>query len=89
MGVWKVQVSFRISPDLHWELEEAAVGERRTLGSFGRLLIEWAFERHKKLGSSEKLLRCRIRPERRVKKIATSSFNNRARKSTLAARGQF
>jgi hypothetical protein len=63
MGEWKVQVSFKIPPDLHRELEEAAVRGRRTLGNFGRLLIEWAFERHKELGSSEKLLRCRVRPK--------------------------
>ena len=63
MGVWKMQVSFKIPPDLHRELEEAAARERRTLGNFGRLLIEWAFERHKELGSSEKLLRCRVRPK--------------------------
>jgi hypothetical protein len=63
MGEWKVQVSFKIPPDLHRELEEAAVRERRTLGNFGRLLIEWAFERHKEAGTSEKLLRCKLRPE--------------------------
>jgi len=60
MGEWKAQVSFRVRPDLKIELEAAALREQRTLGSFGRLLIEWAFERHKELGSSEKLLRLRI-----------------------------
>lgn len=66
MGEWKVQVSFRIPPDLYRELQEVALRERRTLGSFGRLLIEWAFERHKEVGSSEKLLHCKIQ-QRKVK----------------------
>jgi hypothetical protein len=55
MGEWKVQVSFKIRPDLRRELEEAALRERRTLGNFGRLLVESAFERHKEAGSTEKL----------------------------------
>jgi hypothetical protein len=61
MGEWKVQVSFKVRQDLRRELEEAAVRERRTLGNFGRLLIEWAFERHKEAGGTEKLLRFKIR----------------------------
>jgi hypothetical protein len=61
MGEWKVQVSFRVCEALRRELEEAALRERRTLGNFGRLLVEWAFERHKEAGSTEKLLRFKIR----------------------------
>jgi len=61
MGEWKVQVSFKICPDLRRELEEVALREQRTLGNFGRLLVEWAFERHKEVGSSDKLLRYKIR----------------------------
>lgn len=64
MGEWKAQVSFRIDPELRREMEDAAVRERRTLGCLGRLLLEWAFERHKELGSSEKLLRCRTQKRR-------------------------
>lgn len=61
MGEWKAQVSFKIDARLRSEMEVAALRERRTLGGFGRLLLEWAFERHKEVGGSEKLLRYRIR----------------------------
>jgi hypothetical protein len=63
MGEWKVQVSVRVLPEMRRELEIAAVRERRSLGNLGGILIEWAFERHKEVGSSEKLLCCKVRPE--------------------------
>ncbi len=57
MGEWKAPLSLRVRQRLHHELEDAAARERRTLGNFGELLVELAFERHKEAGSTEKLLR--------------------------------
>jgi len=61
MGEWMAQVSFRVRHDLRRELEASALREERTLGNFGRVLLKWAFEQYKEAGSTEKLLRCKIR----------------------------
>jgi len=65
MGEWKARTSMRVTQDLRRELDEVAVRERRTLGSFCMLLIEWDFEQHKELGSNEKLLQYKIGKRRK------------------------
>jgi hypothetical protein len=57
MGEWKIQVSVRVSQALRVEFEKYAAAEKRTLGNFGAVLLEWAFEQLKAAGSTEKLLR--------------------------------
>jgi hypothetical protein len=61
MGEWRVQVSVRVSQALRADLEKYAANERRTLGNFGALILEWAFEQLKAAGSTEKLLKYKIR----------------------------
>ncbi len=61
MGEWKAQISVRVHQDLRRELESVAARERRTLGNLGGLLIEWSFEQLKAAGTTEKLLRFKIR----------------------------
>jgi hypothetical protein len=62
MGEWKIQVSVRVSQALRLELEKYAAAEKRTLGNFGAVILEWAFDQLKAAGSTEKLLKYRIRP---------------------------
>lgn len=62
MGDWKAPLSLRVRQALRAELEAFAAQERRTLGNLGELIVEWAFEQLKAAGSTERLLRCRIRP---------------------------
>lgn len=62
MGEWKVQLSVRVTPALHAELEKYAAKERRSLGNFGSVILEWAFEQLKVAGSTERLVKYRIRP---------------------------
>jgi hypothetical protein len=61
MGIWKASVSLRIRPGLRTELEQFAAREDRTLGNIGSLLLEWATEQLKAVGSTEKLRKCRVR----------------------------
>lgn len=63
MGEWRVQVSVRVSQSLRAELEKYAANERRTLGNFGALILEWAFDQLKVAGSTEKLLKYKILPK--------------------------
>jgi hypothetical protein len=62
MGEWKASVTMRIQPALRKELVEFAEQERRSLGNIGATLLEWAFEQLKTAGSTERLLRYKIRP---------------------------
>jgi hypothetical protein len=62
MGEWKAQISIRVRQDLRTELERFAVRERRKLGNIGEVLLEWAFEQLKAAGSTERLLKYKIRP---------------------------
>jgi hypothetical protein len=62
MGEWKIQVSVRVSQSLRAELEKYAAKERRSLGNFGAVILEWAFEQLKIAGSTERLLKYKIRP---------------------------
>ena len=61
MGEWKAQISIRVRQDLRTELEKFAVRERRKLGNIGEVLLEWAFEQLKAAGSTERLLKYKIR----------------------------
>jgi hypothetical protein len=62
MGEWKAPVSLRVRQALRLEMEQFAARERRTLGNVGELLLEWAFEQLKTAGSTERLLKFKIRP---------------------------
>ena len=68
MGEWKAQISLRVRQALRSELEQFAVRERRKLGNITELILEWAFEQLKAAGSTERLLKYKIRPS--VKKAA-------------------
>ncbi len=61
MGEWRVQVSVRVSQATRAELEKFATAEKRTLANFGAALLEWAFEQWKVAGSTERLLKYKIR----------------------------
>ncbi len=56
MGEWKAPLSLRIRNELRSELEAIAKRERRTLGNLGEILIEWATERLREAGGTEKML---------------------------------
>jgi hypothetical protein len=56
MGVWKIGVTIRLRPELRDEMIRFAEQEHRSLGNFGAILLEWAFERVKVAGSTVKLL---------------------------------
>ena len=61
MGEWKAQVSVRVRQELRRELEEYAARDKRRLGNLGEVLMEWAFEQLKAAGSTERLLKFRIK----------------------------
>lgn len=61
MGEWKAQISLRVRQALRTELEEFATRERRKLGNITELILEWGFEQLKIAGSTERLLRYKIR----------------------------
>jgi hypothetical protein len=56
MGVWKIGVTIRLRPELRDEIIRFAEQEQRSLGNFGAILLEWAFERVKAAGSTVELL---------------------------------
>ena len=62
MGEWKAQISLRVRQALRAELEEFAARERRKLSNITELILEWAFEQLKAAGSTERLLKYKIRP---------------------------
>lgn len=62
MGEWKAQISIRVRQDLRADMEQFAARERRKLGNIAEVLIEWAFEQLKVAGSTERLLKYRVRP---------------------------
>lgn len=61
MGEWKAPLSLRVRNELRAELEEFAAREKRKLGNLGELLVEWGFEQLKIVGSTERLLKFKIR----------------------------
>jgi hypothetical protein len=68
MGEWKAQISVRVRQALRTELEEFAAREKRKLGNIGELILEWGFEQLKAAGSTERLLKYKIRPPVRLPK---------------------
>ena len=62
MGEWKANVTMRIRPALRDQLAEFAVQEQRSLGNIGAILLEWSLEQLKAAGSTERLLKTKIRP---------------------------
>jgi hypothetical protein len=62
MGEWKAQISVRVRQALRTELEEFAAREKRKLGNIGEVILEWGFEQLKAAGSTERLLKYKIRP---------------------------
>ena len=61
MGEWKAPLSLRVRQALRAELEGYAAREKRTLGNIGEVILEWAFEQLKAAGSTERLLKYKIR----------------------------
>ena len=61
MGEWKAQISVRVPHQFRRELQFAAEREHRNLSYLAGLMLEWAFEHLKAAGSTEKMLRFRIR----------------------------
>ena len=57
MGEWKASVTIRILPSLRTELIKFAEKEHRSLGNLGAILLEWAFEKLKAAGSTERLFK--------------------------------
>ncbi len=62
MGEWKAQISLRVRQALRADLEQFAARERRKLGNITELILEWAFEQLKTAGSTDRLLKHKIRP---------------------------
>ena len=62
MGEWKAQISLRVRQALRADLEQFAARERRKLGNLTELVLEWAFEQLKTAGSTDRLLKYKIRP---------------------------
>lgn len=62
MGEWKAPLSLRVRNELRLALEQYAAREKRKLGNLGELLVEWGFEQLKIVGSTERLLKFKIRP---------------------------
>lgn len=62
MGEWKAQISVRVRQPLRIEFEKFAAHERRTLGNLGEVILEWGFEQLKTAGSTQRLLKYKIRP---------------------------
>jgi hypothetical protein len=60
MGEYKVQLSLRVRQALRAELEQFAAREKRKLGNIGEVILEWAYEQLKTVGSTERLLKYKI-----------------------------
>jgi len=62
MGEWKAPLSLRVRRDLRTGLEEFAARDKRSLGNLGEVLLEWSFQQLQVVGSTERLLKYKIRP---------------------------
>ena len=71
MGEWKAPLSLRVRNELRAGLEAYAAQERRTLGNIGEVLVAWAFEQLKFVGSTERLLKYKIRHKARSSETET------------------
>lgn len=65
MGECKAPLSLRIRPAVRIEMEQFAATEQRSLGNVGAVLLEWAFEQLKIVGSTERLLKYKIKPRQK------------------------
>jgi hypothetical protein len=61
MGEWKTALSIRVRRSLKDDLQKIADREYRKLGNLGELLLEWAYEQLSAAGSTERLLRYKVR----------------------------
>jgi hypothetical protein len=61
MGEWKAPLSLRVRQQLRTGLEEAAARDKRTLGNLGEVLLEWSFQQLQVVGSTERLLKYKVR----------------------------
>jgi len=61
MGEWKTALSIRVRRSLKDDLQKIADREYRKLGNLGELLMEWSYEQLKAAGSTEKLLKFKVR----------------------------
>lgn len=69
MGEWKAPLSLRVRRDLRAALEEFAARDKRTLGNLGEVLLEWSFQQLQVVGSTERLLKYKVRsPDRHPKR---------------------
>src|SRR5271167_4039673 len=73
MGEWKAPLSLRVRQQLRAGLEEAAARDKRTLGNLGEVLLEWSFEQLQVVGSTERLLKFRVRPSAERRRRAENS----------------
>ena len=64
MGEWKVNVTLRLRQSLKEGLGEFAKQEHRSLGNLGEMLMEWAFKQLDAAGSTERLLKQKVRSRR-------------------------
>jgi len=62
MGEWKAPLSLRVRRDLRAGLEDFAARDKRSLGNLGEVLLEWSFQQLQVVGSTERLLKYKIRP---------------------------
>jgi hypothetical protein len=61
MGEWKTALSIRVRQSLKEDLQKIADREYRKLGNLGELLMEWSYEQLVTVGSTEKLLKYKVR----------------------------
>jgi hypothetical protein len=61
MGEWKTALSIRVRQSLKDDLQKIADREYRKLGNLGELLMEWSYEQLTTAGSTEKLLKRKVR----------------------------
>jgi hypothetical protein len=61
MGEWKTALSIRVRQSLKEDLQKIADREYRKLGNLGELLMEWSYEQLVAVGSTEKLLKHKVR----------------------------
>jgi len=71
MGEWKAPLSLRVRQPLRAALEEFAARDKRTLGNLGEVLLEWSFQQLQVVGSTERLLKYKVRPPTRPPKNQT------------------
>jgi hypothetical protein len=61
MGEYKTHLSLRVRQELKDGLEKFADLEHRSVGNLGELLVEWSFKQLEAVGSSERLLKLKVK----------------------------